>query len=372
MISNHGSAMINSRRRQYIMRKFLSLLLLACALLGARASGPVRWLTVSHDFGAIAEEAGPVTATFSFVNDGTAPVTITSARSTCGCTTPEYPSAAVAPGDTARITVQYDPAQRPGRFVKKVYVRTSGSPERDVLSVRGVVVGSAETVSARFPVAMGKLHLRRGAMMMGRVLKGRAKMEYLEGYNRSEDTLSPRVVSQPPYLELTAVPGRVPPGEQLQLNAYLRTDRCPLYGLVEDTVLIEPAPGEAVIALPLTAVIAEDFSRLTPGELARAPQAALSEDRVDFGIITAPTATATATLTNRGASTLKVRRIYSDSPAVAATIAAEEIKKGKSATITVTATPEASADAVVNARITIITNSPSCPELTLRAVGTRR
>ncbi len=351
-------------------RLIITSLLAALGALAALAAGPLRWLESSHDFGAFPEEGGPVQTTFLCVNDGSEPVQIISARSTCGCTTPDYATSLIAPGDTAALTVQYDPEGRPGRFTKKVYVRSTASQDRDVLVVQGVVVGSRESVGYRFPVDMGKLQLRRAAVALGRVSKGRAKMEYLEGYNQSEDTLRPSVVSQPPYLELTAVPAAVPPGEQMQFNVYLRTDHCPQWGLVEDTVVVSPGEGEPLIALPVSAVIVEDFSRLTPGELQKAPAAALSADRVDFGRISGPEATATATLTNRGGSTLKVRRVYSDSPEVSASIYTTEIKKGKSAVITVTATPGAE-QKVVNARITIITNAPDASELTLRAVGTR-
>lgn len=71
----------------------LTLRLLACAaaLTAAQTahSQQVRWLEITHDFGAFTEETGPVSCEFLMVNDGPGDASIVAARATCGCTRPQ-------------------------------------------------------------------------------------------------------------------------------------------------------------------------------------------------------------------------------------------------------------------------------------------
>ena len=61
-----------------------------------------------HDFGTI-EKGKPVEKVFTFTNTGDAPLVITNASSTCGCTIPEYPqNEPIAPGESGEILVKYN------------------------------------------------------------------------------------------------------------------------------------------------------------------------------------------------------------------------------------------------------------------------
>jgi len=354
------------------MRLFaVSLILLFSVVFSASAGTGVRWLGTVCDFGAFDESPTLVTAHFRFVNDSDEPVAITSVRATCGCTTPVYSTDPVLPGDTATIAVSYDSEGRPGRFSKKVYVRTTASDDRTDLIIKGVVVGSDSSVKGRFPMEAGKLRLRNGAVMFGRLPKGRSKMVFLDGYNRSHDTIAPIVDYSPEYVEITSVPAHVPPGEQMQFNAYFRSDRCPLWGVVTDSMTIRSDAGQPPVTIPLVAILEEDFSVLTPGQMQNAPVARLSSDRVDLGIVSPSEPTpykAEITLVNAGKSPLIVRRIYTDDPDIEISVKDSTIKKGKSTTISISVDP-ADTD-VVNKRVTLITNDPVSPTRTIRVVGT--
>ncbi|WP_461533888.1 DUF1573 domain-containing protein [Sinomicrobium sp.] len=63
---------------------------------------------VEHDFGTI-EKGKPVETVFKFTNTGEAPLVITDATSSCGCTIPEYPkNEPIAPGETGELLVKYN------------------------------------------------------------------------------------------------------------------------------------------------------------------------------------------------------------------------------------------------------------------------
>ncbi len=355
-----------------MLRKFTACLLAAvAATLPLFAEGDIRWLGTVKDFGAFAETDVPSKAEFRFINETGSPVVITSVRATCGCTTPTYSLNPIAPGDTATIAVAYDSQGRPGRFSKKIYVRTSASEARTDLVIKGVVLGSEESVSGRYPMKAGKLRLRNGAVMLGKVPKGRGKMESLQGYNFSTDTITPLVTAHPSWAEVAVVPPQVPPGQQMMFNVYFRSDRCPLWGVVSDSIVIVSDFNEKPVTIPLVGIVEEDFSRLTPGEMQRAPEAVLSTDRIDLGNIPAHASTpvkGTITLANRGKSTLKVRRIYADDSGLEVSIKDTSVKKGKSTQITVSV--DVGGSDIINRRFTLITNDPLHPQQTVRVVGT--
>ena len=81
------------------------------------------------------------------------------------------------------------------------------------------------------------------------------------------------------------------------------------------------------------------------------------------------TQTATVTLTNRGKDRLTVRRAYSLDPSVSVAVSRDNIKKGKSAEITVTVDPDRCNDGIINARVQIITNDPDNPVINIRVTG---
>lgn len=93
-----------------------------------------------HDFGTVKESGGPVSVEFPFTNTGDANLVVYDATAECGCTTPEYPKAPVAPGKTGNIMVTYNPLGRPGVFEKVITVRSNGKKGKLRLKIRGTVV----------------------------------------------------------------------------------------------------------------------------------------------------------------------------------------------------------------------------------------
>lgn len=92
-----------------------------------------------HDFGVIKEAAGKVSHTFIIKNTGSAPLAITRVVASCGCTTSKHDAEPIAPGKEGKITVTYDPAGRPGQFVKTIAVYSNGYDGAYTLRVKGVV-----------------------------------------------------------------------------------------------------------------------------------------------------------------------------------------------------------------------------------------
>lgn len=69
------------------------------------------------NIGTIREDGGIVTRSFWLRNDGQATVTLVQGYTSCGCTTIDYPRDAVlAPGDSAQVTLHFNPRNKGGEF----------------------------------------------------------------------------------------------------------------------------------------------------------------------------------------------------------------------------------------------------------------
>jgi hypothetical protein len=90
----------------------------------------------SHNFGKI-PQGRPATYTFEIVNTGTTPLKLDNVRASCGCTTPEWSKAPIAPGATAEIRVGYN-AYAEGTFSKTVTIIYSTNHTK-LLTISGEV-----------------------------------------------------------------------------------------------------------------------------------------------------------------------------------------------------------------------------------------
>ncbi len=343
----------------------------AAAATAACAAPKLHWINPVYDFGAFREELGPVTGTFMAINTGDEPAVVLSARANCGCTKPRYPKEPVAPGDTLKVSVTYDPSGRPGRFLKNVKVVSNATNSPADLKVKGTVIASSGTLKSRYPVEAGRARLSNEVASMGECRKGRVLAGAVNIYNPTSDTIVPRTEGMPRYINGLFRPKAIPPGELgiLSLTAY--TDRCDQWGLVTDSFRLIPDSNYPELGADISTVliINEDFSRLTPQQLEQAPAASLSDDHTDFGEMSDAPASRTLTLTNTGRSTLIVRRIYTPDQAIDVKADSHKIKPGGKTEITVTANPAKASEGSINGRITLITNDPANPTQIIKVTG---
>lgn len=349
------------------MRRVTLLLALAVGF-STYAGAKIEWNKSRHDFGAFNESMGPMTAVFTYYNTGDEPLVITGARANCGCTTPVYSSELLAPGDSATLSVTYDPAGRPGRFEKYVFVDSNTEPTRSQLKIGGVSIASPSTVSGRYPVAVGPLHMGRTASLLGTIAPDKVKSIYEHGYNASSDTLRPIVEDIPKWLSVKTVPEAVPPGEQFFFSYFITGSKIPEWDLYTDTVTIRPFAGSPdFLRMPVIVTVSEDFSKLSDKELANAPIARLNVTRFAPVTITPKGAQVTLTLDNDGNSPLKIRRLYTRTPGVKTDAKADEtVKPGKSRTFNITFPGDCVGTGMVSTVVlTLVTNDPLNPKQTI-------
>ena len=90
------------------------------------------------DYGTIQQNAEPYRQ-FQFTNTGDAPLIISNAKGSCGCTVPEWPKEPIQPGESNVIKVRYA-TNRIGKFSKTVTLTTNDAEGQHVLRIKGEVL----------------------------------------------------------------------------------------------------------------------------------------------------------------------------------------------------------------------------------------
>lgn len=91
----------------------------------------------SYDFGTI-ERGTHVEHLFKFKNTGDAPLMIVDAKSSCGCTVPQYTRDPVAPGDEGELLVKFDGSGQ-NQVSKTITLTTNTKSGTETLTIRAFV-----------------------------------------------------------------------------------------------------------------------------------------------------------------------------------------------------------------------------------------
>ena len=86
------------------------------------------------------KEGTIVTHAFKFKNTGAVPLIISDAKSSCGCTVPEWPTEAVEPGGTGEITAKFNTTHKMGGQNKVVRVSANIYPGPATVALKGFVL----------------------------------------------------------------------------------------------------------------------------------------------------------------------------------------------------------------------------------------
>ena len=90
-----------------------------------------------HDFGTIAQGT-PQETIFSFTNTRNAPLIITNATSSCGCTVPNPPKDPIAPGEKGELVVKFNGSGQ-NQVTKTITVLANTEKGQEVLRIKAFV-----------------------------------------------------------------------------------------------------------------------------------------------------------------------------------------------------------------------------------------
>jgi hypothetical protein len=328
--------------------------------LNAQNNAAIHFEKMVHDFGRIKEEGGKVTFNFKFRNTGKQPIVIRNVQSTCGCTTPEWTKTPIVPGKEGLVSAEYDPTGRPGAFSKQIMVYNNITSEPIALEIKGDVIPKTKGVEDIYRYSIGDLRLVSNHVAFARIFSSEKKTQSIDVVNNTDKPLTIGVLANTlgRHLTVNASPNVLKPKQTGRLVVEYDASKKDGWGFVTDRVILT-INGTSVQNFPLSvsASVVEDFSKLSPAELANAPTMDFSQVDWNFGTIKqGQKADYEFKFKNNGKRDLIIRDIQT-SCGCTAVDTKRVVKPGESSAIKVTFHSEGKSGPQ-NRSITLITNIP--------------
>lgn len=319
---------------------FLFLLIMPFSLLVRAQEAPLLTLTeTKHNFGTVNETDGAVNYNFVFRNTGKAALKISEVNAACGCTTPEWSSDSIMPGQVGFIKVQYDPFNRPGPFNKSLTVTSNANPSVLVLFIEGYVVPKATSPKTDFPVVKGQLRFKNENIHLGNIPNNEVVEKLIEVYNDGEKSIKFKNKDlSPPHIKFSYEPQNLEPGQSGVIKLHYDGKAKKDLGYANDNVVIyTDEKEEEAKSFNVIAVIEEYFPELTLAELAEAPKIHFEKVIHDFGTMNKGEVVKTQFIfANNGGKELNLRKLSSNCTCIRVTAETDVILPGKSSYIEVT------------------------------------
>jgi hypothetical protein len=352
------------------MKRILGIVLLVFSALYLGAQPKIEFGKTTHDYGKINEEAGLAETVFEFTNTGNAPLILNNVKATCGCTTPEWSKEPIAPGGKSTIKVGYNPQNRPGAFNKNVNVYSNTQPSVTVLTIMGEVIPRKPTMEEEYPRELGQLRFKSNYLSLGTMLNTEKKTDKLEFINNSTTPAKMGVYRTTPYITATFEPETVQPGKAGTMVITYDATKNIAFGYVSDRIYftINDVKDNSY-SVGVSVALNEDFSKLTPDQLAKAPVAEYDKTTFDFGNIKENEKVSTAfKLKNSGKTDLLIRNVKA-SCGCTAVKHENVVAPGQTIDLNVEFNSRGKKGRQ-NKTVTVITNDPKNATVQLRIMGT--
>jgi hypothetical protein len=313
------------------------------------------------------EAAGVQTTTFKFKNTGTVPLVISNVRASCGCTTPKWTREPVAPNASGEITVSYDPKNRPGVFNKTVTVSSNAQNSNVILEISGQVEQREKTLVEKYPREIGTLRAASNHISFAQLKQTAIETKELELVNDTDKPVKVELQTVPPHLKVSVEPSTIPAKGMGKLIVTYDAKLADTYGFASHRIYLSlDGSKDYKNSVGVSATIEEDFSALTPAQLANAPIVGFNTIEYDFGDMKqGEKKDYTFNITNTGKSDLIIRNVRSSCGCTAVAPSKKVIAAGETAPIKVTFDSRGKRGRQSKS-VTVITNDPKNSTSTLR------
>ncbi len=173
--------------------------------------------TALYDLGTLSEADAPVSRTFILYNISKRPVQISRVRTTCGCTVARFDTVSIAPGGATRVTLTYNPKNRPGTIDVDGFVYLAGNDKQPMtrLSLYGEVVDS--DVWSHLPYTMGALRIKHSKVGLTELPTNGKPSIRIPCANSGNAPLSLSSRLLPPYASFRTEPQVIAPNEEADI-----------------------------------------------------------------------------------------------------------------------------------------------------------
>ncbi len=354
------------------MKKFSLSVLMVVAFVFCYAQPKIQFEQTTYDFGKIHEEGGKVTGKFVFTNVGNEPLELTNVRPGCGCTAANYTKGQIAPGAQGYIEATYNPYNRPGNFHKNIRVTTnepqfiedSKTPPH-MIFIKGEVIKRPPTEFERtgYTKTAGMARFFEPSVAHN-LLNTESVLDTFKVRNFWNKPVNYRLESNTEYIseQYRSFGSELMPGEEGFIVIKYDAAKRGAFGQMKDAATYNTNDSiEPKKQLHFAVNIKEDFSKITPKQLKKAPVSVYPVTTLDFGSVQKNSNTVREfTITNTGKNPLTIHTMVPASNLFKATASQMVIPSGETSTVTVSFRANNRAG-VHNTTLEVITNDPNNP-----------
>lgn len=308
----------------------------------------------------------PATAEFELKNVGHDAIRINKVRTSCGCTSVQYPRKTLARGEDFTVAATYD-ANQMGHFQKEVALYTEqGEPV--YLTLKGIVVEEVVDFVGDYPFDLGELKTDCNNVEFDNVNQGDQPYARFHVMNNSQRVAEPVVMHLPKYLKAEVSPSKISPGRTGVVTIMLNSSELRDYGLTQTTVFLGLYPGDKVNhskAIDVSAVMLPNFTEMTATDMVQAPHITLSADSVRFDAKGKQKQRADILVTNSGKSELDISSLQMFTTGLQVSLNKSKLQPGETAHLRITGMMKELRNLRAKPRVLMITNDPANPKVVI-------
>lgn len=302
----------------------------------------------------------PVTAKFEMQNMSSNPISIKDVKTSCGCTTVEYPKGQIAPGESFVVNATYDSRQM-GHFFKDIALYSDASQQPFYLQIRGVVVEEIIDFAGQYPYTIADLNVDRNDVEFDDVNRGDRPVQKINIRNASSKSVSPVVMHLPSYMQAQVSPTTLQPGRQGTISLILDSKKVRDYGLTQTSVFLGMYPGDKVHPdkeISVSTVLLPAFTEMTETQMQYAPKLGLSAEELNIAFNGKAKKTETIIIENLGRSELDISSLQMFTSGMKVKLNKTKLQSSEQAKLKITVDAKEIKKARSKPRVLMITNDP--------------
>ena len=350
--------------------KIKTLLIAMLAALPAMAQelkSPLLFETYEWDFGQINEVDGIVTHVFRFMNASDETVQLDIISTSCGCTTTEYSTDPVTPGEYGEVIVHLSPARTEGKIFREVEIFTKGRKSYDHLSLCADVTPMPMGINELYPYELaGTIRTNNRRCNFGYVPQGTSATKAVAIANNGDKPVKLSVVTTGNRYGMTvSCPETIEPQQSANFHVtYTIPKGNDSYGMARDSIWIVADGTKADEPFVVSAIRIEQLDK---SEGKPQPVMQIEPSYVDFGTKTPGRIfKQTITISNTGNADLVFRNVEACTGTATSLKSGTAIKPGKSVKVTVAISNSKDPHDTTMGSINLTSNDPTRPFRELR------
>lgn len=313
----------------------------------------------------------PTEVKFTFTNTGKAPVIIKRVSGMSIRMQTQWSKKPIAPGESSDIRISFLSMSMPKNFNYTAIVHSNAANPEETLRLKANIVDNPLKPELLYRYDLSGLKFKTGYIDFQNVYTQETVKDTLYYFNTLDSIVTLSTLYAPPYIDLEFIPEKIQPKKRGMIILTYKGAETNDYGYLYDMVALRLNNQNSYHnRISVSARITEDFSKLTEKELAEAPVAHFEKKNIGFGEIQpGKKVNCDFLLINKGKSNLIVRKIKTSCGCTAVTVGQTTLAPGQKTTIRAIF-DSAGRSGRQYKSVSVITNDPKNPEITLNLSGT--